>query len=89
MIVDNKLEFSTAATQVNTPFQRPLFFAPIAEWPANHGGSIRTIRMFEEWCSLTQGNGYLVGSNFNYGIQSGQRTINELDAREKPSQSPR
>ncbi|MGF1450464.1 MAG: glycosyltransferase [Opitutales bacterium] len=44
-----------------------LFFAPIASWPATHGGSLRTARLFEELCRQGR-KGVLIGTNFDYRI---------------------
>lgn len=73
----------TATTSASETVNRIFFFAPIAEWPPKHGGSIRTVRLFEEFCRAFSASGFLIGSNFNYQIEAGHPTITELNASER------
>ena len=57
---------------IKKKYNNLLFFAPIASSPADHGGSIRTIRLFEELSSYFS-YGKLIGSNFYQTISNDLR----------------
>lgn len=64
-----------------------LFFAPIAQWPLSHGGSIRSMQLFTELCHVFEMDGLLIGTNFDCTIICNKCTITKHESHEKSKSS--
>ena len=87
MTLNSNTPFSVKPEIHATKMDYILFFAPIAQHPFNHGGSIRSIRLFEEFCKTFDADGLMIGSNFDYSIHSGTGQLIHREPTEKSKAS--
>lgn len=60
-----------------------VFFAPIASYPARHGGAIRSLRLFEEIARKTRARSTLIGANFSLYIDGQARFFQDRPIRQR------